>query len=475
MRAELGRLRGHLLGRWPMWRQSCGPESPLAGRCGHYVPMTTEIARVPGIPGLGNTVAFLRDARTLLMDSQAAYGDAFGVHILGQPVTVLLSPEATKEIYVDRTANFSSEIGWSFSIGPMFHHGLMLRDFDDHHLHRRVMQYAFRRQALAGYMEQVNHLARQHVAAAVAGAGADGIDVYSMTKRLTLDIATQVFLGLDLGPQSAVVNNSFVAMMRASVSPIRRDIPGTPFARGLRARRTLQDLLTGLVLGRRAEPEGSDLLSQLAHATTEEGRSLTVDEAVDHMIFLLLAAHDTTTATLTVMLWHLSQHPDWQDRLAAEAAVLGGGDVTIENYKSMVDTELVMKEALRLSPPVPFSPRGVLRDTEVAGVPLRAGSNVALASLGLHRHPDWWTSPDEFDPMRFAPERSEDRAHSHLYVPFGGGAHICLGNHLAELMTKAVMVAVLAEHRVQASPGQRMEMAAVPIPKPKGRLLLQLA
>ena len=162
-------------------------------------------------------------------------------------------------------------------------------------------------------------------------------------------------------------------------------------------------------------------------------------------------------------------------QLAEEAAGLGGADVTIENYKELVDTELVMKEALRLSPPVPFSPRGVLRDTEIAGVPLRAGQMVTLASLGLHRHPDWWTAPDVFDPQRFAPERAEDRAHSHLYVPFGGGAHICLGNHLAELMTKAVTAAVLAEHRVRARRGQTMEMAAVPIPKPKGNLRLQLA
>ena len=437
--------------------------------------MNSEIPSVAGLPGLGNTVGFLRDARTLLMSSQAAHGDAFGVRVLGQPVTVLLSPEATKEIYIDRSANFSSEIGWSFTIGPMFHGGLMLRDFDDHHLHRRVMQYAFRRQALAGYMERVNDLARAHISAAVARAEPDGINVYQMTKRLTLDIATQVFVGVDLGPEADVVNDSFVAMMKASVSPLRRDIPGTSFARGLRARRRLQDLLTGLVLERRDQPEGADLLSRLAHATTEEGRSLEVDEVVDHMIFLLLAAHDTTTATLTVMLWHLSQQPHWQDRLAEETAGLGGADVTIENYKDLVDTELVMKEALRLSPPVPFSPRGVLRDTEIAGVPLRAGQMVTLASLGLHRHPDWWTAPDVFDPQRFAPERAEDRAHSHLYVPFGGGAHICLGNHLAELMTKAVTAAVLAEHRVRAHRGQTMEMAAVPIPKPKGDLRLQLA
>jgi cytochrome P450 len=437
--------------------------------------MTHEIERVPGLPVLGNTVEFLRDARGFVLRWQAEYGDVYATRVLGQSVTALLSPQATKEVYIDRSENFSSEIGWSFTIGPMFSRGLMLRDFEDHRLHRRVMQHAFRRAALAGYMEQVNALARDHVAAALAGAGPDGIDVYRMTKRLTLDIATQVFVGLDLGPRADVVNDSFVAMMRASVWPVRRNIPGTPFARGLAARATLQELLTELATERRAQPEGSDLLSRLCHATTEDGRPLEVDEVVDHMIFLLLAAHDTTTATLTVMLWHLSQHPEWQQRLAEEAAELGGGDVTIGNYKDLVAAELVMKEALRLSPPVPFSPRGVLRDCEVAGVPLRAGQMITLASLGLHRHPDWWTDPDTFDPNRFAPDRAEDRAHSHLYVPFGGGAHLCLGNHLAELMTKAVMAAILAEHRVSARPGQRMEMAAIPIPKPRGGLVLTVA
>jgi cytochrome P450 len=441
--------------------------------------MVSQIPQVPGVPVLGNTVEFLRDARGLVLRGQAAHGDAFGVRVLGQPATVLMSPEATKAVYIDRAENFSSEIGWSFTIGPMFARGLMLRDFEDHRLHRRVMQHAFRRQALAGYMEQVNALAREHVDAAVAGSGAasgaSGIDVYRMTKRLTLDIATQVFVGVDLGPEADLVNDSFVAMMKASVSPIRRGIPGTPYARGLAARRRLTDLLTELVLQRRTRPEGADLLSRLCHATTEDGRALEVDEVVDHMIFLLLAAHDTTTATLTVMLWHLSQQTDWQERVAEETAALEGADVTIDNYKDLVATELVMKEALRLSPPVPFSPRGVLRDCEVAGVGLPAGSMITLSSLGLHRHPGWWTRPDAFDPERFSPERAEDRAHSHLYVPFGGGAHICLGNHLAELMTKAVMAAVLDGHRVTAQPGQRMEMAAVPIPKPRGGLVLTLA
>jgi cytochrome P450 len=261
-------------------------------------------------------------------------------------------------------------------------------------------------------------------------------------------------------------------MMRASVDPLRVDVPWTRFGRGMAARRRLQDLLTQLVLERRSRAETGDLLSRLAHAEGDEGRPLRVDEVVDHMIFLLLAAHDTTTATLAVMLWELAQHADWQRQVAHEVAALEGAPVTLENQAELRVTALVMKEALRLSPPVPMSPRGVLRDCVVDGWAVPAGSMVTAASLVLHRHPDWWRDPDAFDPSRF--ERGEDKQHSHLYVPFGGGAHLCIGNHLAELLTKAVIARLLADRRVHARPGQTMTVQAVPIPKPRGGLVLTL-
>jgi cytochrome P450 len=430
--------------------------------------MVARVVAAPGgLPVLGQTVPFLRDARALLESNRVRHGDVFAVSVLAQGVTVFLTPEATRTIYLDRDQNFSSEIGWSFTIGPLFRRGLMLRDFDDHRLHRRVMQHAFRRAALAGYMSRVDAIAQHHLA------GVHGeVDVYALTKRLTLDIAAQVFVGASLGPQAQVVNDCFVAMMRASVDPVRWDVPWTRFGRGMAARRRLQALLTQMVIDRRTQQETADLLSRLAHAEGDDGRLLPVDEVVDHMIFLLLAAHDTTTATLAVMLWELAQHPDWQQRVAHEAAALDGAPVTLDNQAAMPVTGLVMKEALRLSPPVPMSPRGVLRDCVVDGWEVPAGSMLTAASLALHRHPDWWRDPDAFDPSRF--ERGEDKQHSHLYVPFGGGAHLCIGNHLAELMTKAVIARLLADRRVQARPGQTMTVQAVPIPKPRGGLVLTL-
>jgi len=423
----------------------------------------------PSLPVIGHTVPFLRDARGLLERERRRHGDTFVVRVLGNPTVVFLTPQATRTIYLDRASAFSSEIGWSFTIGPLFRRGLMLRDFDDHHFHRRVMQQAFRRKALDGYMAKVDEVAETHLRE-VRGS----LDVYALVKRLTLDIAAQVFVGASLGGQAQTVNSCFVAMMKASMAPLRLDLPATAYGRGLRARATLERLFTRLVLDRRARPETVDLLSRLSHATTEDGSTLPVDEVVDHMIFLLLAAHDTTTSTLAVMLWHLSQQPAWQDAVVEEVQARSGQPVTLENHQQMRATELVMKEALRLSPPVPFSPRGVVRDSVIDGWEIPAGTMITAASLGLHRHPDWWSHPDEFDPTRFSAERAEDRAHSHVYVPFGGGAHICIGNHLAELMTKAVVTRLFAEHRVVARPGQNVTIDAVPIPKPRGGLVLEV-
>lgn len=317
-------------------------------------------------------------------------------------------------------------------------------------------------------LERVHGITDRHLAALPRGE----VDVYLATKRLTLDIAAEVLVGVSLGREAETVNRAFADAIRATVTPFRLPLPGTTYRRGLAGRRTLQRVFGELVVRRRAEEPGADLLSRLAHATTDSGQTLPVDEVVDHMIFLVLAAHDTTTSTIAMLLWQLALHEEWQDRVAAEVVALDGAPVTLASSAGMVDTTRAMHEALRLSPPVPFSPRVAVVDVVIDGVPVPAGTGVAAASMTLHRHPDWWSEPDRFDPDRFAAGRAEHTAHSHLFVPFGGGAHLCIGNHVAELITKAVVARVLSRHRVSADPAAGVVFRPVPIPRPRGPLLL---
>lgn len=433
------------------------------------------IAHVPGpveLPVLGSTPAFLRDASALLERNRRRYGDVFRVRVLGRDVVVLLSPDAVRDLYLDRGRALSSEGGWEFSIGPMFRRGLMLRDFDDHHRHRLVLAQAFRRNALQGYTAAVHEVVDARLAVLAPGP----VDVYAVVKRLMLDVASVVFVGAALGRQAETVNAAFVAMMRASTSPVRLDVPGTAWHRGVLARRRLVALLTQLVEDRRREDSRApDLLTRLACSVDGEGRRLPTDEVVDHLAFLLLAAHDTTTASLSVMLQQLAAHPAWQEQVAREVAALDGSPVSLDNAAALPATGRVLREAMRLQPPVPFSPRLVVAPVELGGVRLPPGTTVSAASLGLHRHPEWWSEPDSFDPDRFSDDRAEDRQHTHLYVPFGGGAHLCIGNHMAELLVKSVVARLLTTHRVRPGSGSSVTFRPVPIPRPRRPLVLTLA
>jgi cytochrome P450 len=129
-------------------------------------------------------------------------------------------------------------------------------------------------------------------------------------------------------------------------------------------------------------------------------------------------------------------------------------------------------EALRLFPPAPFLARHTLRDCTLGGMTIPANTPVAPSALVTHRLPEFWSSADRFDPDRFAEGRAEHTAHSHMYYPFGGGAHVCIGLHFARTQVKAVMSELLGRYRLRDArsfPRPR-SFASVPIPYPRDGL-----
>ena len=120
---------------------------------------------------------------------------------------------------------------------------------------------------------------------------------YPAIKQLTLDLAADSFLGVPLGPEADAVNKAFVDMVQASVGVVRKPLPFTAMGRGVAGRKFLVEYFTRETLKRRAEGGGQDMFSQFATATHEDGSLMPVDEVVDHMIFLMMAAHDTITSS----------------------------------------------------------------------------------------------------------------------------------------------------------------------------------
>ena len=160
----------------------------------------------------------------------------------------------------------------------------------------------------------------------------------------------------------------------------------------------------------------------LCQTEDDEGNSFTDDDIVNHMIFLMMAAHDTSTSTTTTMAYHLAAHPEWQDRARDESARLGDGPLDIEALEKLETLDLVMNESLRLVTPLPLNTRQAVRDTDLLGYYLPAGTNVATWPGMNHWLPELWTDPKQFDPERFTEPRAEHKRHRYAFAPFGGGA-----------------------------------------------------
>jgi cytochrome P450 len=427
-----------------------------------------ESSRVPGDMGrpvVGHTLDFLLRTQTLMDDLRAKHGPNFRIHVAGRPVLIIGGPDAVREVFLDREKNFSSELGWNKSIGKLFARGLMLKDFDEHRADRRLLQMAFRHEAMRSYVDTMT----AHVSTAIAKWPRE-LKLYPALKQLTLDMASSIFLGLALGPESKIVDEAFIAAVNASIALVRRDLPVFAYGRGMRGRRTLERFFATLIRERRQKP-GADLLSELCRAKSDDGERFSDQQISDHMIFLMMAAHDTTTSALSSLVHLLLENPQWQERVRAEVRARAA-PITWDDRAALPLLDRCFDETLRLFPPVPYAARQSLRNCTLAGFEIPADVTIAPAALVTHRLPEFWSSPDRFDPDRFSAERSEHTKHSHLYYPFGGGAHVCIGLHFARIQVKAVMNELLGKYRVvNPRPAMRpRSIASVPMAYPRDGL-----
>jgi len=383
----------------------------------------------------------------------------------------LFGPDANRLVLLDRDEIFSAKGAWDLIMGRIFSNGLLLRDGDDHRHHRRLMREAFRTPALESYLEQMNPLVDAALAR-WADAG-ESILAFERIKKMTLDLACRIFLGMELGGETERLNRAFEATVAASMSILRLPIPGLEFNRGLQARKHMIEQFSKIIPERRRS-DGSDIFTRLCHAVDEEGRKLADQEIIDHMIFLMMAAHDTTTSTLTSLLYELAANPDWQERVRDEVR---GFDAPVIGYDDLLhvpQTIAVIQETLRRYPPLSTIPRVCTERFEWNGCDIPAGVMVVIYPIHTHHMEAWWRQPFRFDPERFGPGREEHKRHSHSYVPFGGGNHMCLGLRFAELQIKAVLFQLVQRYRWSVSPGYRMPVQQAPISKPRDGLPLTL-
>ena len=417
-----------------------------------------------GVPLVGATFSYFRDPLALMRRQYDACGPVSELDFVGGTATVLLGPDACGAALQNKDKAFANGPGWGELVGPFFDRGLMLLDFEEHHRHRMMMQQAFTRDRLATYTSAMGPAIASGLDSWVPG---PQFQVYPALKALTLDLATQVFMGgaeLATAGELDRVNAAFIACVQAAAGIVRRPLPGTRWGRAMRGRLLLEDFLGRHVAVKRASG-GEDLFSVLCSLRDDAGEGLSDRDVVNHMIFLLMAAHDTSTITVTTMMRYLGAHPQWRARLRDDAAHLPDSP-GLDELEALESFDLVMKECLRLVPPVPVLARRSVKETEVLGVRIPADQPVAVMLHLGHHMEEYWPQPEVFDPMRFASHRREDKVHRYAWEPFGGGVHKCLGMAFAGFEVKLILHQLLRrfEWTVDATYRDRLNYHSLPFP-----------
>uniref|UniRef100_UPI003D915E46 cytochrome P450 n=1 Tax=Gordonia sp. B7-2 TaxID=3420932 RepID=UPI003D915E46 len=425
-----------------------------------------------GLPLIGNTLEALADPLKSSMDRFERFGPVTWSGSIGMNVVNLVGPDAIECAWMNREKAFSSEEGWEPMIGPFFHRGIMLMDAPDHMYHRRIMQQASTPARLKGYLGMMT----PHIEKTLANWPIeDGFPMYSRTKDLTLSLATEVFMGASLNETEAhALEDSFEAAVRGGQGLVRFDTKkfGT-WTRGLRGREALQRYFRSEIASKRAG-DGDDLFSVLCHSESPEGDTFSDEDVVNHMIFVMMAAHDTSTIALSMLAYFLGRYPEWQERLRAESLALDKPTLDYDDIDKLPSLDLAFKETLRINAPVGMLFRKAIQDTDILGHYIPAGTMIGIHPWTTMLRKEWWPNPTHWDPERFADDRREDKVHRFAWAPFGGGAHKCIGLYFGGMEVKSIMHQMLQRFEWTVPADYRLELTYGTGPTPADGLPIDI-
>jgi cytochrome P450 len=430
-----------------------------------------DLSHIPGrkgFPLLGVLPEAVRDPFTFTRRMYADYGPVHRFYACGNWNVQLVGPEANEFVLLDRAGNFSAYGGWKPVFGRHFDGGLLLRDGQDHQWHRKLIASAFKQDRLQAYLSVFS----SNMAGLCSGWSGRSLDAYQLSQRVTFANGYSGFLGRPAVQATRHDLLAFRYMMRSATAVLPWSLPGTAHGRASWAKRHIGRLLAPM-LESKADEARSDLaavLSRLYH----DGL-LTKDEVVAHLTFTIAASFDALSSGTLSTLYYLARNPDWQDRVREElcSTIKSARAITLDELQSCQLSEWAVKEALRLNAAAPVLWRRALRDTEFKGNAIPAGTVTGVNPMLTHLLPEVWDEPRRYNPGRFAPDQARDR-HRFAFVPFGAGAHGCLGTNFASLQARTLLRHILERHELVLPSSNEPKWYHWPNCRPVGGLKIEL-
>ncbi|NMG10192.1 cytochrome P450 [Brasilonema sp. UFV-L1] len=416
-----------------------------------------------GLPIVGESISYLRDPARFIEQRQKRYGTIFKTHLFGRPTIVFIGADATRFLFTNESQRFEMTNTPSFKV-LLGANSIGVKTGSAHQMLRRQLFQAFGPRALAEYARAMENITRRYLH---EWERMGTLTWYPELKKYTLDVACKLFVGVETASDENL-EKVYETWSEGLLSiPIR--FPGSKFDRAVRAREQLLARIDEMIHQRQQHRNSNqDVLEILLQAQDEAGNRLSSEEVKDNVLGMLVAGHETLTSALTSLCLLLAQHPEVLQAARAEQEQLGlTQPLTHEHLKQMIYLEQVLKEVLRIAPPVVRSgSRKVLESCEFGGYRIPQGWDVFYQIQETHQDENVYTQAKQFNPEHFAPEQAFDKQKVYSHIPFGGGIRECLGKEFARLEMKLFAALLIREYQWELLPGQNLERVVLPFSRP---------
>jgi enediyne biosynthesis protein E7 len=423
------------------------------------------MALPPG-PTEGFDLGGSEESLALMRDCFARFGDVYRIFAPGRGVFnyVINHPSDVKRVLLSNHRNYTKGEGMD-RVKILLGNGIMTSEGDFWRRQRRMMQPSFHRRVIDQFSRLIHDVNQRFAErwAARAAAG-EPINLTDDVSELTLEIVLHSIFGTDLERLERQLGaNPFEVVAKEQ----SRDLK---FAFRFRS---LTKLVAELIEHRRREPqEHFDFLEMLmATRDRESAAPMSNKELIDEVLTLIVAGHETTAAALTWAWYLVSQHPETAAQLEAEADRLTPGLLGLDAAESLAFTHQVLQEALRLYPPGWLFTRRTIEADELGGFAIGPRTDVFISPYLLHRHPEFWSEPEEFRPERFAGADAEER-HKFAYIPFSVGPRHCIGENIAMLEMLVHVHTMSRRFRLTRATSEPIELEAQINLRPRSPLLM---
>jgi len=395
------------------------------------------------VAGVGNVYR-----AELLFRARREHGEICSFNVFNRKMVAVFGPEAHEAVFRAPDSQLSPSEAYKI-MTPVFGKGIVYDATPERMAEQlKMLLPALKDRRMRTYGEAV---VREVQETTEQWGEAGVLDFVAFCRVLTNYTSSRCLLGKEFREG---MNEEFAEVytdLERGVTPlayINAHLPIPSFRARDKARVRMVEMITRIVDARRREKrEGEDFLQTLMDSRYVDGRALTEDEITGMLLAGMFAGHHTSSVTTAWALLELIRNPETMRRIRAEIdQVFGGGKpVSHALLRELSYTENVVKETLRLHPPLFMLVRVAQKDFHYKDYFIPAGSWVLTSPTVSHMIPEIFAEPERFDPDRFAPPRSEDKQ-DFAFIAFGGGRHKCLGNAFAILQIKAILAMLLGQY-----------------------------